>query len=344
MTNEGLYPVQMQFDTVVALARGRSRRLGAPLDLAAVWRRRLPAADRLRERGEPAVGARGSTSARDGGARGTRRQPARDAASAPHRKPGAHRRQRHRRSRSGVRRRSASWRGGTPPTFRVLAALRSTSRVWPSRPPWRCSPACSSAWRRRFAACASISPTSLKDGGQGVSSGGARQRFRNGLVVVQMALAVLLLVGAGLMLRSLWSLQRIPIGFDPSNVLTMRVSLPAAGYASPEQVVGFYERLARSRPSAAGCADSRCRRGCCRSARRSATSASWSKATFHRQERARRATGRSSPTATSKRWGSGSCGAARSRPRTPPTLSSSRSSTRRWRGSTLPDGIRSAGA
>ena len=84
---------------------------------------------------------------------------------------------------------------------------------------------------------------SLKDGGQGVSSGGARQRFRNGLVVVQMALAVLLLVGAGLMLRSLWSLQRIPIGFDPSNVLTMRVSLPAAGYASPEQVVGFYERL-----------------------------------------------------------------------------------------------------
>ena len=58
-----------------------------------------------------------------------------------------------------------------------------------------------------------------------------------------MALAVLLLVGAGLMLRSLWSLQRIPIGFDPSNVLTMRVSLPAASYASPEQVVGFYERL-----------------------------------------------------------------------------------------------------
>ena len=84
---------------------------------------------------------------------------------------------------------------------------------------------------------------SLKDGGQSVSSGGARQRFRNGLVVVQMALAVLLLVGAGLMLRSLWSLQRIPIGFDPSNVLTMRVSLPASSYASPEQVVGFYERL-----------------------------------------------------------------------------------------------------
>jgi putative ABC transport system permease protein len=84
---------------------------------------------------------------------------------------------------------------------------------------------------------------SLKDGGQSASSGGARQRFRNGLVVAQMALAVLLLVGAGLMLRSLWSLQRIPIGFDPSNVLTMRVSLPQSSYASPAEVVGFYERL-----------------------------------------------------------------------------------------------------
>ena len=84
---------------------------------------------------------------------------------------------------------------------------------------------------------------SLKDGGQSVSSGGARQRFRNALVVVQMALAVLLLVGAGLMLRSLWSLQAVPIGFDPTNVLTMRVALPQASYASPEQVVGFYERL-----------------------------------------------------------------------------------------------------
>ncbi len=84
---------------------------------------------------------------------------------------------------------------------------------------------------------------SLKDGGQGGSSGASRQRFRNALVVVQMALAVLLLVGAGLMLRSLWSLQRIPIGFDPSNVLTMRVSLPTTSYPNAEQVVGFYDRL-----------------------------------------------------------------------------------------------------
>jgi putative ABC transport system permease protein len=83
----------------------------------------------------------------------------------------------------------------------------------------------------------------LKDGGQGASSGGGRQRFRNTLVVVEMALAVVLLVGAGLMLRSLWALERVRLGFDPSNVLTMRVALPAAGYEKPEQVVLFYEQL-----------------------------------------------------------------------------------------------------
>jgi putative ABC transport system permease protein len=71
---------------------------------------------------------------------------------------------------------------------------------------------------------------SLKDGSQSTSSGIERQRFRSLLVVVEMALAVVLLVGAGLMLRSLWALQRVPLGIDPSNVLTMRLSLPAASY------------------------------------------------------------------------------------------------------------------
>jgi len=84
---------------------------------------------------------------------------------------------------------------------------------------------------------------SLKDGAQGASSGGARQRFRSALVVVEMALAVVLLVGAGLMLRSLWSLQRVQLGLDPSRVLTMRLSLPAASYQTSEQVVAFYDRL-----------------------------------------------------------------------------------------------------
>jgi len=84
---------------------------------------------------------------------------------------------------------------------------------------------------------------SLKDGSQSASSGSARQRFRNTLVVLEMALAVVLLVGAGLMLRSLWALQSTPLGLQLSNVLTMRVALPAESYRSPEQVVGFYQRL-----------------------------------------------------------------------------------------------------
>jgi putative ABC transport system permease protein len=84
---------------------------------------------------------------------------------------------------------------------------------------------------------------SLKDGAQAASSGGARQRSRHGLVVFEMALAVVLLVGAGLMLRSLWALQRVPLGFDPSQVLTMRLLVPQSSYRTPEQVVDFYGRL-----------------------------------------------------------------------------------------------------
>jgi putative ABC transport system permease protein len=84
---------------------------------------------------------------------------------------------------------------------------------------------------------------SMKEGGANATTGGARQRFRNILVIVEMALAVILLVGAGLMLRSLWMLQQIDLGFNPAGVLTLRVSLPEATYAKPEQVVAFYSRM-----------------------------------------------------------------------------------------------------
>lgn len=84
---------------------------------------------------------------------------------------------------------------------------------------------------------------SLKDGGQQGTVGAARQRLRRALVVAEMALAVVLLVGAGLMIRSLWALQHIDIGFAPANVLTARLSLPAATYGEPDQVNGFYRQL-----------------------------------------------------------------------------------------------------
>jgi putative ABC transport system permease protein len=84
---------------------------------------------------------------------------------------------------------------------------------------------------------------SLKAGGQSVSGSGSGQRFRNGLVIVEMALAVVLLIGAGLMIRSLWALQHVPLGLEPTGVLTMRVSLPESSYPESEQVVGFYDQL-----------------------------------------------------------------------------------------------------
>jgi len=83
----------------------------------------------------------------------------------------------------------------------------------------------------------------LKDGSAASTAGSWRQRLRGALVVAEVALAVILLTGAGLMLRSLWSLQRIDLGFNPDRVLTMRLALPAATYDTPAKVIAFYDQL-----------------------------------------------------------------------------------------------------
>jgi putative ABC transport system permease protein len=83
----------------------------------------------------------------------------------------------------------------------------------------------------------------LRDGGASATAGIHRQRIRGALVVGETALAVVLVIGAGLMIRSVDALQRIELGFDPTNVLTMRVALPPATYATPQQVTGTFERL-----------------------------------------------------------------------------------------------------
>ncbi len=66
----------------------------------------------------------------------------------------------------------------------------------------------------------------IKEGGRSGIGGGKGQRVRNGLVVAEVALALVLLVGAGLMLRSFLKLQATDIGVDPSHTLTFRVGLP----------------------------------------------------------------------------------------------------------------------
>ena len=70
-----------------------------------------------------------------------------------------------------------------------------------------------------------------------------RTRIRNTLVIAEVALAVVLLVGAGLFLRSLWRLLDVPLGFNPQNVLAVTINLPATIYREPFQQVQFAERL-----------------------------------------------------------------------------------------------------
>jgi putative ABC transport system permease protein len=84
---------------------------------------------------------------------------------------------------------------------------------------------------------------SLREGGQQATLGGRRQRLRGALVAAEVALAVMLVIGAGLMIRTLAALGSIDLGFDPDRVLTMRVSVPTARYDTPERVVGFYQQL-----------------------------------------------------------------------------------------------------
>ena len=84
---------------------------------------------------------------------------------------------------------------------------------------------------------------SLKDGAGSVTIGRDRQRSRSALVVAEMALAVVLLVSAGLALRSLWALRQVRLGFDPEHVLTMRLALPQASYETDAKVETFYRDL-----------------------------------------------------------------------------------------------------
>ena len=83
---------------------------------------------------------------------------------------------------------------------------------------------------------------SLREGGQ-ATVGGHRQRLRSALVIAEVSLAVVLVIGAGLMVRSLAELGRIDLGFKADHVLTMRVAVPAARYDTPEKVVDFYRQL-----------------------------------------------------------------------------------------------------
>jgi putative ABC transport system permease protein len=85
----------------------------------------------------------------------------------------------------------------------------------------------------------------LKVGGSGFAMGHGRQRLRLLLVASEMALALVLLIGAGLMIRSFFRLREVDVGLDPRNVLTMRTTLTFSGYPVPRQITFFRQVVQR---------------------------------------------------------------------------------------------------
>ncbi|HYN25979.1 MAG TPA: ABC transporter permease [Pyrinomonadaceae bacterium] len=84
---------------------------------------------------------------------------------------------------------------------------------------------------------------SLKEGGRSGSEGARRNRTRSVLVVIESAVAVMLLVGAGLLVRSLIQLQNTSPGFDAHNVMTMGITLSRQKYSTPEKSSSFFQEL-----------------------------------------------------------------------------------------------------
>lgn len=82
----------------------------------------------------------------------------------------------------------------------------------------------------------------INEGARG-SVGRGRRRMSSALLVIEVALAVVLLIGSGLMLKSFVELIRVDPGFDPHQVLRLNLSLPALRYKEPQQQIAFYEDL-----------------------------------------------------------------------------------------------------
>ena len=85
--------------------------------------------------------------------------------------------------------------------------------------------------------------TSLNEASRGSSETTTTGRTRAALVVVEIVLALVLLASAGLLVESFIRLQKVPAGFDPSNVITARVALPEASYPKPEDSTAFVKKL-----------------------------------------------------------------------------------------------------
>jgi putative ABC transport system permease protein len=88
-----------------------------------------------------------------------------------------------------------------------------------------------------------LNETLKAEGARGSTGGIRKQRVRSLLVISEVALTVLLLIGAGLMIKSFYSLQKVQLGFNPENVLTMQVNLPSVKYSEDSQITTFYDQV-----------------------------------------------------------------------------------------------------
>ncbi len=85
--------------------------------------------------------------------------------------------------------------------------------------------------------------SALQEGGRGSSQGGNRGRFRSVLVVAEMAIALVLIAGAGLLIESFEYLMRVDPGLNPKGVMTFPITLPSNRYTQPAQIVEFYRQV-----------------------------------------------------------------------------------------------------
>jgi putative ABC transport system permease protein len=83
----------------------------------------------------------------------------------------------------------------------------------------------------------------LKESSRSSSAGPRRSRMRNALATAEVALALVLLVGAGLMVRTFQRLLTVNCGYNPNNLLTLQIALPDSTYRTDVQTTGFYDRL-----------------------------------------------------------------------------------------------------
>ncbi|HEY0564848.1 MAG TPA: ABC transporter permease [Terriglobales bacterium] len=94
--------------------------------------------------------------------------------------------------------------------------------------------------------------SALRDEGRGMSGSRSHMRLRNTLVIGQVALCLVLLIGAGLLLRSFVRMLNVDPGFDQHNLLTLDLSLPTIKYAAPEKQLAFFDEAVRRTGSIPG--------------------------------------------------------------------------------------------